>query len=86
MQEMAIEQRIYRWLGHEEVVKDFKPKNHRNNNITPSQLLTPDIVKLTNHMPTEKIRVLVSTLACIKRVSAAEKCTLVKQDWRVTDA
>lgn len=54
---------FYRWLGHEEIVKDFKPKKNRNNNITPSQLLTPeDIVKLTKHMPTEKIRVLVLTL------------------------
>jgi len=54
---------FYKWLGYEETMKSFKPKNQHNNNITPSQLLTPeDVVNLSNHMATEKNKVLTLTL------------------------
>lgn len=55
---------FYKWLGLLNVLGDLKPKNvSTNQNLTPSQLLTPEeVVLLANHMPTEENRVLTLTL------------------------
>lgn len=54
---------FYKRLRHIRPLRNLKPKNKRNLNLSPSQLLSPEeVVKLANAMPTEMNKALTLTL------------------------